>query len=73
MASENLFGKSFAKTTGTAINKEHNQGFQHPIRDTYKTETAAEFGKQNYRMLRNEVEPAEAKDIKDAYDFNDAE
>lgn len=32
IASENLYGKSFAKTTGTAINNEHERGFNHSIK-----------------------------------------
>mmetsp|Transcript_16110 Transcript_16110/g.27222 ORF Transcript_16110/g.27222 Transcript_16110/m.27222 type:complete len:232 (-) Transcript_16110:88-783(-) len=73
VASENLFGKSFAQTTAKAINKEYNKGFQHPIKDTYKSESAAEYSKQNFRQLRAEMDPAEAKDVNDAYNFHDAE
>jgi len=73
VASENLFGKSFAKTTAKAINCEHKTGFQHPIKDTYTTETAAEFNKSNFRQLRKDVDPAEGKDVNDAYNFHDAE
>lgn len=73
MASENLYGKSFAKTTGKAINKEYHDGFQHPIKETFTTENAAEFNKSNFRTLKNEIDPAEVKDINDAYNFHDAE
>mgnify|MGYP006090514777 CR=1 FL=1 len=73
VASENLFGKSFAKTTGKAINKEYSQGFQHPIKETFTTENAAEFSKNNFRALQKELDPAEVKDINDAYHFHDAE
>jgi hypothetical protein len=71
--SENLYGKSFAKTTGQAINNEFNKGHNHPPRDTYVTQNNSEFNKDNFRTLRNEVDPAEMKDINDAFNFHDAE
>ena len=71
--SENLFGKSFAKTTAKAINKEYQRGFSHNIKSTYLTENASEFTKNNFRALKNEIDPAEVKDIHDAYNFHDAE
>ena len=73
VTSENLYGKSFAKTTGKAINGEYKAGFHHPIKETYTTEAAAEFSKDNFRALKQEIEPAEIKDINDAYNFHDAE
>lgn len=73
VSSENLYGKSFAKTTGQAINKEYNIGFQHPPKDTFKTQNAAEFSKDNFRTLKQEIDPAEVKDINDAVNFHDAE
>lgn len=73
VASENLYGKSFAKTTAKAINGEYEQGFKHTVKDTFTTENAAEFNKDNFRQLRNDLEPAEIKDIQDAYNFHDAE
>jgi hypothetical protein len=73
VSSENLYGKSFAKTTAKAINGEYEQGFNHTIKDTFTTENAAEFSKDNFRMLKNDLEPAEIKDIQDAYNFHDAE
>ena len=33
----------------------------------------AEFSKDNFRKLNNEMDPAEVKDINDAYNFHDAE
>ena len=71
--SENLYGKSFAKTTAKAINGEYEKGFDHTVKDTFTTENAAEYTKDNFRVLRNELEPAEQKDIYDAYNFHDAE
>ena len=73
VTSENLYGKSFAKTTGKAINGEYKAGFEHPVKETYTTEAAAEFSKDNFRALKEEIEPAEIKDINDAYNFHDAE
>jgi hypothetical protein len=35
VSSENLYGKSFAKTTGKSINGEYNVGFSHPVKDTF--------------------------------------
>lgn len=33
----------------------------------------AEFNKSNFRKLNDEMDPAEVKDINDAYNFHDAE
>lgn len=38
VASENLFGKSFAKTSGAAINKEYVKGHNPPPQEVFKTE-----------------------------------
>jgi hypothetical protein len=73
IASENLYGKSFAKTSGQAINKEYEKGAQHPAREIFKTQNAAEYSKDNFRTLKQEVDPAEVRDINDAYNFHDAE
>jgi hypothetical protein len=32
-----------------------------------------EFGKSNFRRLRDEIDPAEAKDLQNAAEFQDAE
>jgi len=32
-----------------------------------------EFNKSNFRKLNDEMDPAEVKDINDAYNFHDAE
>ena len=37
VASENLYGKSFAKTTGKSINNEYSKGVTHPAKETYET------------------------------------
>jgi len=73
VSSENLYGKSFAKTTGKSINGEYNTGFEHPVKETFTTQNAAEYNKDNFRTLKNEIDPAEVKDINDAYNFHDAE
>ena len=71
--SENLFGKSFAKTTGSAINGEYNKGQQPPLNERFQTMQQVEFGKENYRRLKDTTDPAEGKDIVDASQFHDAE
>ena len=71
--SENLFGKSFAKTTGSAINGEYNKGQQPPLNERFQTYQQAEFGKDNFRRLKEDMEPAELKDQVDASQFHDAE
>lgn len=71
--SENLFGKSFAKTTGSAINGEYNKGQQPPLNERFQTMQQVEFGKENYRRLKDTTDPAESKDIVDASQFHDAE
>ena len=71
--SENLYGKSFAKTTAKAINQEFEKGFDHSIKNRFTTEGGAEFSKENFRLLKNDIEPAEVKDIVDAFNFHDAE
>jgi len=37
VASENLYGKSFAKTTGKSINKEYSAGVTLPAKENYQT------------------------------------
>ena len=73
MSSENLYGKGYAKITAAAINGDYNSGFDHPNRARFTTEAMAEFNKDNFRKLNNEMDPAEVKDINDAYNFHDAE
>ena len=73
VSSENMFGQSFAKTTGKSINGEYHSGFCHPVKQTFTTVNVAEYNKDNFRMLKKEVDPAEIKDINDAYNFHDAE
>ena len=73
MSSENLYGKGYAKITASAINGDYNSGFDHPNRARFTTEAMAEFNKDNFRKLNDEMDPAEVKDINDAYNFHDAE
>lgn len=37
--SENLYGKSFARITGKAINHEYNQGADPPQKERFETQT----------------------------------
>jgi hypothetical protein len=71
--SENLYGQSFAKATGQAINKEFNGGFNLPVHRRYLSQNASEHGKFNYRRIRNQDEPADIRDNVDQVNFNDAE
>ena len=71
--SENLYGKNFARTTAKAINGDFDKGVDHPPVTRYSTEQRSEFSKQNFRNLQNETDPAEVKDVNDAYNFHDAE
>lgn len=73
VAAENLFGKSFAKTSATAINSDFVKGNNLPPRDIYKTEQKTQYNKGNFRKIRDAVDPAEQKDVTDAYNFHDAE
>ena len=71
--SENLFGKSFAKTSAKAINGDFENGIKLPPKDAFTTETSTEYNKKNFRAIQEEVDPAEIKDVNDAYNFHDAE
>jgi len=71
--SENLFGKSFARMTGNAINKEYNPGVALPEKERFRTSSIAEFNKVNFRRLKDENDPAENKDKADDANFIDAE
>ena len=71
--SENLIGKSFASTSGAAINGEYVKGHVPPEADRFKTVYAAEFKKEQFRRLNGATEPAEMKDCADAGEFHDAE
>ena len=50
--SENLFGKSFANTTGAAINKEYSKGIDPPGKERFATSNNKDFGKDNFRRLK---------------------
>lgn len=71
--SEGLYGRSFAKTTGSAINGEYNKGQQPPLNERFQTTAQAEFSQANFRRLKDQVDPAELKDQYDASQFHDAE
>ena len=43
------------------------------MKQRFTTEAQAEFGKENFRELKNDLDPAEGKDINDCYNFHDAE
>ena len=71
--SENIFGKSFAKNTGIAVNKEFESGFNHPTHKRYLSQAVLEHGKANHRRLINEIEPADVNDMAMTQNFNDVE
>lgn len=71
--SENLYGKSFAKTSSAAINGEYAKGHAPKEVDRFTTSHAAEFNKNQFRRLNDAMEPAELKDANDAAEFHDAE
>lgn len=71
--SENIFGKSFAKGTSTAINKEFSKGFNLPTHQRYLSQNIIEHGKANFRRIRDKVEPADSRDATDATNFHDSE
>ena len=71
--SENIYGKSFARATGQAINKEFVLGFGLPVKERFRTQTAAEYNKTNFRRIKDTMEPAHVKDQQDAGNFQDAE
>lgn len=68
-----MIGKSFANTSGAAINGEYVKGHVPPEADRFKTVYAAEFKKEQFRRLNGATEPAEIKDSADAGEFHDAE
>jgi hypothetical protein len=71
--SENLYGKSFARETGIAINGEHPVGVVPPTDDKFKTTAQIEFNESQFRYLKDKVSPSEVKDQQDAGEFHDAE
>jgi hypothetical protein len=68
-----VFGKSFAKNTAIAVNKEFESGFDHPKHKRYLSHAVIEHGKTNYRRLINDVEPADVNDMALTQNFNDVE
>jgi len=73
VASENLYGKSFAKTSAKAINSDFEIGCMQSAKEKYNTEQKQAFNKENHRELQNTMDPAEVRDVNDAYNFHDAE
>jgi hypothetical protein len=73
ISSENLYGKSFAKTSAKAINGDFEKGNNITAKERFQTENNSAFNKSNFRNLQEDLDPAELKDISDAYNFNDAE
>lgn len=51
VGSENLFGKSFAKTTAKAINGDFHKGNELTAKEKYTTEHNMEYSKKNFRQL----------------------
>ncbi len=68
-----MIGKSFANTSGAAINGEYVKGHLLPEADRFKTVYAAEFNKKQFRRLNGATEPAKIKDSADDVKFHDAE
>ena len=71
--SENIYGKSFARTTAKTINNEHEKGAEPTMAARFQTTHNAEFSKEQHRRLKDETEPCEVKDANDAANFHDAE
>lgn len=73
--SENLFGKSYAKNTATAVNSEFNRGvnFNIPTHARYLSQNKIEHGKLNFRRIRDTEEPADVNDMINTQNFNDIE
>jgi hypothetical protein len=43
------------------------------VKENFETQNQSEYNKSNFRTLKEEIDPAEVKDINDAYNFHDAE
>ena len=70
---ENLYGKSFAKGSSKAINKEYERGFDLPTHQRFLSQNAIEHDKTNFRRIREAEDPADAKDFANTLNFSDAE
>lgn len=68
-----MFGRNFAKTTARAINGDYEKGIAPSAKEQFKTEQISEYSKSNFRALKEEVDPAEVKDVNDTLNFHDAE
>ena len=75
---ENLYGQTYGKATSTAINKDYpkDPGVGKPPLgvDRYKTQTKADFTKENFRrIMKDPLEPADIIDKVDAMNMQDEE
>ena len=68
-----MFGRSFARVTGNAINKEIVTGHSLPPKDRFTTSNIVEFNKNNFRRIKDAEDPAEVKDKRDQNNFHDSE
>ena len=73
LKAENLYGKSFAKGSSKAINKEYEGGFDLPTHHRYLSQQAVEHDKSNFRRIREAEDPADAKDLSNTLGFSDCE
>lgn len=60
---ENIFGKSYAKNTATAVNKEFDGGFNIPTHQRYLSQNAKEHSKLNFRRIQFQAEPSNVRDM----------
>jgi hypothetical protein len=44
-----------------------------PLNEKFKTTNGAEINKQNFRRIKNDVEPADVNDLRETNNFQDAE
>ena len=75
---ENIYGKTYGKTTSVAINKEYpkDPGVGKPPLgvDRYKTQNKADYSKENFRRIVNSTaEPADMIDAADTLNLQDEE
>jgi len=66
VVSENLFSKSYARCTATAISKKHPKGHDVTPKVRYLSQNKHEFNQKNFRRL---VENPELKPRKDYDDY----
>lgn len=71
--SENIHAKSFAKSSGAAINGEYAKGNCPPAKEQFATTSQIQFTKDNFRRLKVSGDPAQQRDLDHAANFHDAE